>query len=144
MESQDKIENQFKSIIEVFKKGGCSKSETLSFINTNIDFLIENENNFLENIYFIYNNNDLYGALIVNDNNYSWSIYKEQEFYPIRQNIDNNFDPSNGDYIVEMILNFSNKNSIKEIVPNIENMPIATKVKKLKQIKFNSNGYHLR
>lgn len=142
MKNQDKFENQFKSIIEIFKKGGCTQEDALSFINSNIEFLVNNDIELLKNTYFIYNNKELYSILIVDENDYYWSIYANNKFYPIRNN--NNTNEENKDYIIEMIINFANKEVVQRIVPDIKNMDTATKIKTLKKIKLNSEGYHIR
>jgi hypothetical protein len=143
MTNLDKYNKQFNLIEGKFKKGGCKKEATLSFIYNNIDFL-ENNNQSLENIHFIYNHDDLYGILITNGNTYSWSIYNDNTFYPLRTNTNNNSQLDSGDYIIEMIINFTNKDIVEIIFPNIKKMNLSTKIKALKQIKLNSNGFHIR
>ena len=53
-------------------------------------------------------------------------------------------DEGENDYIIDMILNFTNTDKIKKIVPNISQMNLENKVKSLKKLKLNSDGYHLK
>ena len=52
-------------------------------------------------------------------------------------------DDKEHDYIIDMILEFTDAEKIKRIVPDIEKMNLENKIKILKKIKLNSQGYHL-
>lgn len=137
MKYQD-ISEQFNDIIYLFKQKGCSPKMTKTFIENNLNYLINMGNNILDKIYFICNNNEIYAILIVDNNNYYWSICKDDCFYPL-ENTD-----KDEDYIVDMVINFANTDKFKKIVPNLDKMNTEEKVKTLSNIKLNSKGYHLK
>lgn len=141
---QKKFENQFKRIIDIFKDKGCSFNSTLSFIYNNFDYLIENQEKIEDNLYFIYNNKELYGVLIAWTDKYEWSIYENGNFYPIKSNIDNDNKLANRDYIVEMMLHFAEEEKVRRIIPDVISMNIDAKIRALKKIGLNSTGYHFR
>ena len=90
-------------------------------------------------IFFICNNTEIYAILIVNDNNYYWSICHNNTSYPLEEKTE-----KNNDYIVEMIINFINEKKFQNIIPNLQEMNTETKIKALKNIKLNSKGYHIK
>lgn len=144
MMNQEKILNQFKIIIEIFKNNGCELEATLSFIDNNFQYLIDNYEKICDNIYFIYNNQSLYCVLIVKNNLYEWSVYKNNKFGKIRSINSDDYNIKKCDYIVEMMIRFADTDKIKRIVPDIENMDIENKVKTLKKIGLNPNGLHFK
>ena len=90
-------------------------------------------------IYIIYNHNEIYAILIIDKNNYYWSVCQDNILYPLEKKT-----KENKDYIIEMMLNFANEEKIKKIVPNISEMNTETKVKVLRSFHFNSTGYHFK
>ena len=51
---------------------------------------------------------------------------------------------TNGDYIVEMMINFAEQEKVRAIIPDIEKYNLEQKVQTLKKIGLNSNGYHFK
>lgn len=130
--------NQFNEIINLFIKNGCSIKLALSFISNNLDYILKHKE-IANKIFFICNNTEIYAILIVNDNNYYWSICHNNTSYPLEEKTE-----KNNDYIVEMIINFINEKKFQNIIPNLQEMNTETKIKALKNIKLNSKGYHIK
>lgn len=84
---------------------------------------------------------ELYSVLYVNEDNYLWSTYDDNEFMPFRKLSD---DFKNNDYVVEMVIAYTSSYKIKEAIPEIDDMNVENKVKTLKNIGLNSNGYHIK
>ena len=135
---------EFQSIVKTFKEGGCSAKDALTFINHNFEFLKTENQEIAEKIYFIYNNKKLYGALLVDENDYSWSIYGDDRGFSSLQKVDDEGFIKKGDYIVEMMIHFADTEKVKQAFPSVSNMSIEKKVKTLKRIGLNSKGYHFK
>lgn len=132
-----KISEQFDEIKSVLELKGCPTSLALSFIKNNLSYLKEAD--ITNKIYIIYNHNEIYAILIIDKNNYYWSVCQDNILYPLEKKT-----KENKDYIIEMMLNFANEEKIKKIVPNISEMNTETKVKVLRSFHFNSTGYHFK
>ena len=130
--------NQFNEIINLFIKNGCSIKLALSFISNNLDYILKHKE-IANKIFFICNNTEIYAILIVNDNNYYWSICHNNTSYPLEEKTE-----KNNYYIVEMIINFISEKKFQNIIPNLQEMNTETKIKALKNIKLNSKGYHIK
>lgn len=143
---KQKVLEKFKVIFENLEARGCSKEEILSFIDSNFDLIQKEYETITERLYLIYNNKALYGVLFVDGDEYQWSIYRNNEkFMPlVRVGGRDNNGLQNGDYIVEMMLNFADTEKVKQVVPNVSEMDVENKVKILKRIGLNSKGYHFR
>ena len=116
-----KISEQFDEIKSVLELKGCPTSLALSFIKNNLSYLKEAD--ITNKIYIIYNHNEIYAILIIDKNNYYWSVCQDNILYPLEKKT-----KENKDYIIEMMLNFANEEKIKKIVPNISEMNTETKV----------------
>ena len=92
--------NQFNEIINLFIRNDCSIKLALSFISNNLNYILKHKE-IANKIFFICNNTEIYAILIVNDNNYYWSICHNNTSYPLEEKTE-----KNNDYIVEMIINF--------------------------------------
>ncbi len=130
--------NQFNEIINLFIRNDCSIKLALSFISNNLNYILKHKE-IANKIFFICNNTEIYAILIVNDNNYYWSICHNNTSYPLEEKTE-----KNNDYIVEMIINFINEKKFQNIIPNLQEMNTETKIKALKNIKLNSKGYHIK
>lgn len=135
---QKKIEYYFEKMIHLLDENGCSIQAIQSFINHNYDYLLDEDQDVTKDIYFVYNNRNLYGIIWVNGNQYEWSIYDNDNFRRIRH-----YDEDE-DAIIDMILGFANTDKVKKIVPEIGNMNLEDKIKVLKKLKLNSSGYHIQ
>ena len=130
--------NQFNEIINLFIRNDCSIKLALSFISNNLNYILKHKE-IANKIFFICNNTEIYAILIVNENNYYWSICHNNTSYPLEEKTE-----KNNDYIVEMIINFINEKKFQNIIPNLQEMNTETKIKTLKNIKLNSKGYHIK
>lgn len=137
---QKRVLEEFNGVIKVFKNNEIEDKIILSFIDTNFDFLKENDD--IERyLFLLMNKNELYSVLYVNEDNYLWSTYDDNEFLPFRKLSD---DFKNNDYVVEMVIAYASSYKIKEVIPEIDSMNVENKVKTLKNIGLNSNGYHIK
>lgn len=137
--------SEIDKITEMFYNVGCSSEDAKSFIANNYD-KITNTPNITNYLYFILNNVEVYGVILVIDDSYKWSLYKDEEFKPFKEISydENNEALTNGDYIVEMMINFAEQEKVRAIIPDIEKYNLEDKIKTLKNIGLNSNGYHFK
>lgn len=135
--------NSFKNlnlIIALFKNKNFTFKQALTFYMENFDIL-DNIENVSEKIYFIYNHLDLYGLLLVNNDEYLFSIYLNENFQKIKEL---GKEDSYRDYIVEIIIDFLYSEKVKTMIPNIENLSLENKIKKLKKMNANPYGYYIK
>lgn len=137
---QKRVLEEFDGVIKVFKNNEIEDRTILSFIDTNFDFLKEKED-IERHLFLLMNKKELYSVLYVNEDNYLWSTYDDNEFMPFRKLSD---DFKNNDYVVEMVIAYTSSYKIKEAIPEIDDMNVENKVKTLKNIGLNSNGYHIK
>ena len=137
---QKRVLEEFDGVIKVFKNNEIEDRTILSFIDTNFDFLKEKED-IERHLFLLMNKKELYSVLYVNKDNYLWSTYDDNEFLPFRKLSD---DFKNNDYVVEMVIAYASSYKIKEAIPEIDAMNVENKVKTLKNIGLNSNGYHIK
>ncbi len=135
---QKGVEVSMKNLIELFRQHGCSVEAIQDFIQSNFQYLIEENVDSSKNLYFVYNHKNLYGVIWVYGDEYEWSVYEDGKFRRVIKD-----DDKEHDYIIDMILEFTDAEKIKRIVPDIEKMNLENKIKILKKIKLNSQGYHL-
>ncbi len=138
---QKRVSEEFSGVIKVFKNNEIEDKTILSFIDTNFEFLKENEEDIEKHLFLLMNKRELYSVLYVNEDNYLWSTYDDNEFIPFRKLSD---DFKNNDYVVEMVIAYASSYKIKEAIPEIDTMNVENKVKTLKSIGLNSNGYHIK
>lgn len=134
MKYQEK--EQFEKLFQILEAKGCPISLASSFVKNNSEHL---KNDILNHLYLVCNNQEIYAILIPSEDTYYWSICYKDNFYPLEKKTE-----QNSDYIIEMMLNFANTDKMKQIVPNIQEMNVETKVKVLKNISLNSTGYHFK
>lgn len=137
---QKRVLEEFDGVIKVFKNNEIEDRTILSFIDTNFDFLKEKED-IERHLFLLMNKKELYSVLYVNEDNCLWSTYDDNEFMPFRKLSD---DFKNNDYVVEMVIAYASSYKIKEVIPEIDDMNVENKVKTLKNIGLNSNGYHIK
>lgn len=143
MEKVSNVLIEFNEIITLFENANISTDLALTFIKNNLDLLIEEMDTIVNNLYFIFNNNQVYGVIYAKEDNYSWSILKGGVFPTLKHFTEEEQATLKGtDYIVEMMLRFADSDKIKIAVPEVVNMNIEQKIKTLKDIGLNSNGYH--
>lgn len=144
MQTQEDKYTTIEKIIEMFYNVGCDFQSAKSFITNNTK-LINETPDIEQKLYFILNNTEVYGVILVIDNDYQWSIYKDFEFKPFETIKDEETETlTNGDYIVEMMINFANQEKVISIIPDIQEYNLEQQIKTLKSIGLNSNGYHFK
>ena len=78
---QKRVLEEFDGVIKVFKNNEIEDRTILSFIDTNFDFLKKED---VEIHLFLLMNKKVYSVLYVNEDNYLWSTYDDNEFMPFK------------------------------------------------------------
>ena len=138
---QEKVVKEFNEVIEVFGESNLDYKTALLFISTNLEFLRRKREGIKDKLFLIMNKKELCSVLYINNDSYLWSTYDEEEFLPFKSPAKNFED---NDSIVERVLSYTDADKIKEAIPEIEDMNVENKVKTLKNIGLNSNGYHIK
>ena len=145
---QEKVVKEFNEVIEVFGESNLDYKTALLFISTNLEFLRRKREGIKDKLFLIMNKKELCSVLYINNDSYLWSTYDEEEFLPFKSPskliglLPSNFEDN--DSIVERVLSYTDADKIKEAIPEIEDMNVENKVKTLKNIGLNSNGYHIK
>jgi len=138
MNKQD-ILKQTLNIANIIKRKGCNIQSAFTLVKNNPELLKIDINELEKRLYLIINHNIIYALLYVEENNYSWSILKNNEFGPFIKNIANHH---NNDYIIEMIIESIEK--YNKITSPMSNQTLEEKIKQFDLIKKNEEGYHLK
>ena len=131
---------QFDKIIKVFKSKNCSDDEIKSFIVNNYEYIRDNIDHIIENIFFLFNGENLYATIIVDNDGYLWSNLEDNGFTKLNDSRDDN---NLGDFIIEEMLRFGENGKFDNIVPEVKKGYLKN-IKTLQKIKFNSNGYYFK
>lgn len=131
---------QFDKIIKVFKNKNCSDDEIKSFIVNNYEYIRDNIDHIIENIFFLFNGENLYATIIVDNDGYLWSNLEDNGFTKLNDSRDDN---NLGDFIIEEMLRFGENGKFDNIVPEVKKGYLKN-IKTLQKIKFNSNGYYFK
>ena len=78
---QMQILEEFRPIIEKLCNQECSIQDAMTFIFKNYEYLKEKDLKENDKFYLIYNNKNLYRIIIVNENEYEWSLYSLNRLY---------------------------------------------------------------
>ena len=135
MNEQDKLKLITKKLMEA----GLNEEMIKTFMLNNYEYLMNNLEEIKDNIYFLFNSNDLYGIVIAKEDKYLWSNVDDNEIGRLQDSSEDNL----GDYIIEDILRFGENGKFKNIYPNLSSNYLEN-IKILKKIKFNSNGYYIK
>lgn len=136
---------QFNKLLENLLASGIEKEEALKFIEENIDTLSCEGRDVNDNIYFILNNEDIYAIIYVIEDDYYWSTLIDGRLTSLKTlDKDECVNIDNADYIVEMIIDFANNEKIKKVLPEIASCNLEDKLRLLRKIELNSNGYHIK
>ena len=138
-----KYYQEYSKIIDLFDKTNLTKDITLTFIAKNKDF-IEKIENFASHLFFIMNGEKVYGIVIIVENHYYWSTFSNNEFTKFQEYTDDDKEfLSICNYIVEMVLGYPDQKDVREQLPDIENLNLEQKIKKLCKINYNQERYHI-
>ena len=136
---------QFKKLLENLIASGINEYSALKFIEENINILSKKDKDVNDSIYFLLNNQDVYGIVYVEGDKYYWSTLLNGALTKLKtiNEEDKDFIQAS-DYVVEMIINFANSEKIQRIIPEITTYTIENKLKALKSLGLNENGYHVK
>lgn len=130
---------QILSIVKIIKSKGVDFQTALTLVKNNLSLLTIPEEELEHRLFIIMNNTTIYAVLYVEENNYAWSIYRENSFGPfIRKNVDKN----NHNYIIEMMLEAVKKFNQKK--QSDFKKSLEEQVEEFNQIQQNEEGYHLK
>lgn len=124
--------------INILKRKGIGIQEAISLIRAN-PFILQIDYHELEKrLYLIINHSNIYAALYVEDNTYSWSLWKDNTFTPF---VTSTANEKNNDYIIEMMIN-----SIEKYfkIRQEQKDTLEEKIEQFNLIKKNEDGYHLK
>ena len=107
-----------------------------SFISNNHYLLNENRENLIDNLFLIKNNKDLYCILLTGTDKYYWSLYKNKVFEPFRCVDDNK------DIVIDNLMDFTSSEKVKIVYPDILDLPLNKRIKRLNKCGINTRGYH--
>lgn len=147
MQEENKY-RQFKRLLENLIKSGIDEYSALKFIEENIDILAKKDDDDYDvnnSIYFLLNNQDVYGIVYVDGDTYYWSNLINGFLTKLKtvNEKDEDFLQAS-DFVVEMIINFANSEKIKQIIPEITTYSVENKLRALKNLGLNENGYHVK
>ena len=127
-ECSDVIQFLFSKIIEI--------ESIYSFISNNHYLLNENRENLVDNLFLIKNNKDLYCILLTGADKYYWSLYKNKVFEPFRCVDDKK------DIVIDNLMDFTSSEKVKIVYPDILDLPLNKRIKRLNKCGINTRGYH--
>lgn len=107
-----------------------------SFISNNHYLLNENRENLIDNLFLIKNNKDLYCILLTGTDKYYWSLYKDKIFEPFRC-VD-----YKKDLVIDKLMDFTSSEKVQSVYPDILNLPLNKRIKRLNKCGINTRGYH--
>lgn len=106
------------------------------FISNNHYLLNENRENLVDNLFLIKNNKDLYCILLTGADKYYWSLYKNKVFEPFRCVDDKK------DIVIDNLMDFTSSEKVKIVYPDILDLPLNKRIKRLNKCGINTRGYH--
>lgn len=136
--SKQEIFKQTLIIISILKRKGINIQEAMTLIRNNPELLQVDYQELEKRLYLVINHNSIYAALYVEENAYSWSLYKENTFAPF---VTSTASERNNDYIIEMMIDSIEKYSK---IRQEQNDTLEEKIEQFKLIKKNEDGYHLK
>ena len=107
-----------------------------SFISNNHYLLNENRENLIDNLFLIKSNKDLYCILLTGTDKYYWSLYKNNVFEPSRCVDDKK------DIVIDNLMDFTSSEKVKIVYPDILDLPLNKRIKRLNKCGINTKGYH--
>ncbi len=134
-------DEKFNQIVAYLEQNGCDFPILIPWLQNQKEFFSKWEDDITKHISFLYNHKDLYAIVFAYEDDYCGVVYQGGQLFPFGQTEENLFGH---DYIVEMMIHFGDTKKIAEIVPEIHGMNVENKMKVLKNVKFNLEGYHFR
>lgn len=127
---------EYSDVIEFLFSKNIEIESIYSFISNNHYLLNENRENLIDNLFLIKNNKDLYCILLTGTDKYYWSLYKDKVFEPFRCVDDKK------DIVIDNLMDFTSCEKVQSVYPDISNLPLNKRVKKLSKCGINTKGYH--
>ena len=131
-----KIIEEYSDVVEVLFSKNIEIESIYSFISNNHYLLNENRENLIDNLFLIKNNKDLYCILLTGTDKYYWSLYKNKVFEPFRCVDDNK------DIVIDNLMDFTSSEKVKIVYPDILDLPLNKRIKRLNKCGINTRGYH--
>ena len=131
-----KIIEEYSDVVEFLFSKNIEIESIYSFISNNCNLLNENRENLIDNLFLIKNNKDLYCILLTGADKYYWSLYKNKVFEPFRCVDDNK------DIVIDNLMDFTSSEKVKIVYPDILDLPLNKRIKRLNKCGINTRGYH--
>lgn len=127
---------EYSDVIEFLFSKNIEIESIYSFISNNHYLLNENRENLIDNLFLIKNNKDLYCILLTGTDKYYWSLYKDKVFEPFRCVDDKK------DLVIDKLMDFTSSEKVQSVYPDILNLPLNKRIKRLNKCGINTRGYH--
>ena len=131
-----KIIEEYSDVVEFLFSKNIEIESIYSFISNNCDLLNENREDLIDNLFLIKNNKDLYCILLTGSDKYYWSLYKNKVFEPFRCVDDKK------DVVIDNLIDFTSSEKVQIVYPDILNLPLNKRIKRLNKCGINTRGYH--
>ena len=127
---------EYSDVIEFLFSKNIEIESIYSFISNNHYLLNENRENLVDNLFLIKNNKDLYCILLTGADKYYWSLYKNKVFESFRCVDDKK------DIVIDNLMDFTSSEKVKIVYPDILDLPLNKRIKRLNKCGINTRGYH--
>ena len=131
-----KIIEEYSDVVEFLFSKNIEIESIYSFISNNCNLLNENREDLIDNLFFIKNNKNLYCILLTESDKYYWSLYKNKVFEPFRCVDDKK------DIVIDNLMDFTSSEKVKIVYPDILDLPLNKRIKRLNKCGINTRGYH--
>lgn len=131
-----KIIEEYSDVAEFLFSKNIEIESIYSFISNNCNLLNENREDLIDNLFLIKNNKNLYCILLTESDKYYWSLYKNRVFEPFRCVDDNK------DIVIDNLMDFTSSEKVKIVYPDILDLPLNKRIKRLNKCGINTRGYH--
>ena len=131
-----KIIEEYSDVVEFLFSKNIEIESIYSFISNNCNLLNENREDLIDNLFLIKNNKNLYCILLTESDKYYWSLSKNKVFEPFRCVDDNK------DIVIDNLMDFTSSEKVKIVYPDILDLPLNKRIKRLNKCGINTRGYH--
>ncbi len=131
-----KIIEEYSGVVEFLFSKNIEIESIYSFISNNCNLLNENREDLIDNLFLIKNNKNLYCILLTESDKYYWSLYKNKVFEPFRCVDDKK------DIVIDNLIDFTSSEKVKIVYPDILDLPLNKRIKRLNKCGINTRGYH--
>lgn len=126
------------SIIYFLIRKGLTLDQAIYFYELNKNILEEKFKD--DNIIFLYNYQELYGLLLVENDEYNWTIYQNGNFQKLHSKLEN----EECDYVISLVVSFIQSEKLNKMGIIRESFSFTNTVQKLNQLNLHKHGYHFR